>query len=74
MWSRSHLLQTLLHLLQVTLSYTLMLVFMTFNSWLCAATVGGMALGYFLFGWRRRAAVLEQAAGGRPQDEGECCA
>lgn len=69
MWSRDHLVQTLLHLVQVTLSYLLMLVFMTYNTWLCAATVVGLALGYFLFGWRRRAALLQQQEGARA----DCC-
>ncbi len=69
MWSGAHLAQTLLHLLQVTLSYLLMLVFMTYNTWLCAALVAGLTAGYFLFGWRKQAAVL------RPADlvDGDCC-
>ncbi len=53
MWSCGHFILTLLHLVQVTLSYLLMLIFMTYNSWLCAATVVGAAVGYFLFGWRK---------------------
>jgi len=60
LWTKAHLLQTCLHLLQVILSYLLMLIFMTYNSWLCAATVIGLALGYFLFGWRRTV-VLQQS-------------
>ena len=39
--------------IQVTLAYLLMLIFMTYNSWLCAAVVVGAAVGYFLFGWRK---------------------
>ena len=39
--------------MQVTLAYLLMLIFMTYNSWLCAAVVVGAAVGYFLFGWRK---------------------
>ena len=38
---------------QVTLAYLLMLIFMTYNTWLCAAVVVGAAVGYFLFGWRK---------------------
>jgi copper transporter 1 len=53
MWSLGHFNLTLMHLIQVTLSYLLMLIFMTYNSWLCAATVFGAAVGYFLFGWRK---------------------
>lgn len=53
MWSRGHLILTLLHMVQVTLAYMLMLVFMTYNSWLCVAVVLGFTTGYFLFGWRK---------------------
>jgi len=44
-----HMYQTLLHMLQVTISFMLMLVFMTFNVWLCLAVVLGAGFGYFLF-------------------------
>ncbi len=44
----------------------LMLVFMTYNTWLCAATVLGMALGYFVFGWKRRTVLVQQ-------DGSDCC-
>lgn len=57
MFSRAHIVLTLLHLIQVTLAYFLMLIFMTYNSWLCAATVVGATAGYFLFGWRKTVVV-----------------
>ncbi|KOB73189.1 High-affinity copper uptake protein 1, partial [Operophtera brumata] len=41
----------------VLVSYMLMLVFMTYNTWLCAAVVLGSATGYFLFGWRESVVV-----------------
>ncbi|KAH8312855.1 hypothetical protein KR044_013218, partial [Drosophila immigrans] len=44
-----HCYQTMLHMLQVAISFMLMLVFMTFNVWLCLAVVLGAGLGYFLF-------------------------
>lgn len=47
-----HFLQTFLHMLQVTISYFLMLIFMTYNVWLCLAVVLGAGLGYFVFGWK----------------------
>ncbi|XP_030371155.1 probable low affinity copper uptake protein 2 [Scaptodrosophila lebanonensis] len=47
-----HLYQTFLHMLQVTISFLLMLVFMTFNVWLCLAVVLGAGVGYFMFGHR----------------------
>jgi len=57
MMSLAHLVQTLLHVIQVTVSYMLMLVFMTYNVWLCLAVVAGAGLGYFLFAWRRATVV-----------------
>jgi len=47
-----HTLQTLLHILQVTISYILMLAFMSFNGYLCIAIVLGAGAGYFTFCWR----------------------
>jgi len=51
--SRGHILQTFLQLIQVILSYCLMLIFMTYNTWLCAAVALGAATGYFAFGWKK---------------------
>ncbi|XP_033122981.1 LOW QUALITY PROTEIN: high affinity copper uptake protein 1-like, partial [Anneissia japonica] len=50
--SGAHFLQTLLHVIQVTISYFLMLIFMTYNGWLCIAVALGAGTGYFLFGWK----------------------
>ncbi|CAF1046706.1 unnamed protein product [Brachionus calyciflorus] len=55
--SKAHIVQSLLHMLQITVSYLLMLVFMTYNSWLCLSVVLGAGLGYFLFGLKRIVAV-----------------
>ncbi|CAG9575684.1 unnamed protein product [Danaus chrysippus] len=57
MLSAAHGWQTVLHGFQVLVSYMLMLVFMTYNTWLCAAVVLGSACGYFLFGWRESVVV-----------------
>ncbi|CAH0728695.1 unnamed protein product, partial [Brenthis ino] len=57
MCSSAHFIQTFLHVIQSTASYILMLVFMTYNVWLCLALVLGMALGYFFFGWRKSSVV-----------------
>ncbi|XP_043657814.1 high affinity copper uptake protein 1 isoform X2 [Drosophila teissieri] len=57
MLSVNHLLQTLLHVLQVTLSFLLMLIFMTYNVWLCLMVVLGAAVGYFLFCWKKSVIV-----------------
>ena len=40
-------------LFQVVLSYFLMLIFMTYNSWLAGAVAGGATVGYFIFGWSK---------------------
>lgn len=57
MLSLDHGLQTLLHVLQMIVSYFLMLIFMTYNVWLCIAVVLGAGVGYFLFGWRKSVVV-----------------
>ncbi|ESN96713.1 hypothetical protein HELRODRAFT_107657 [Helobdella robusta] len=48
-----HLCQTALHGLQVFYSYCLMLIFMTYNVWLCVSLLLGAICGYFLFAWKR---------------------
>lgn len=53
MFSLNHLLQSFLHLIQVTLSLMLMLIFMTYNSWLCLSVVIGAMFGYLFFGWKK---------------------
>jgi copper transporter 1 len=52
-----HVLQSLLHVVQVALSYTLMLGFMTFNAWICISILFGVGLGYFTFCWRKLSVV-----------------
>uniref|UniRef100_A0A914XFV5 Copper transport protein n=1 Tax=Plectus sambesii TaxID=2011161 RepID=A0A914XFV5_9BILA len=42
-------LYTALNALQLLLGYLLMLIFMTFNVWLCSAVIIGDAIGYFIF-------------------------
>ena len=51
--SWEHILSTILHLVQISLAYILMLIVMTFNTWLCLAVVIGSTLGYFLIGWKK---------------------
>jgi copper transporter 1 len=57
MFSWIHGIQTFLQIIQVLISYFLMLVFMTYNVWLCVALVIGTGLGYFLYGWRTNCVV-----------------
>lgn len=52
-----HIIQSLLHIVQMTLSYLLMLIAMTFNTYLLLAVVLGAGLGHFLFGWRRSSVI-----------------
>ncbi|XP_052092955.1 high affinity copper uptake protein 1-like [Mytilus californianus] len=55
--STSHFIQTILHVVQVFISYCLMLAFMTYNVWLCLAVILGAGAGYFMFGWKRAVVV-----------------
>lgn len=55
--SCSHMNQTLLHIIQMTITYLLMLVAMSFNTYLFLAVVLGGGVGHFLFGWRRSSAI-----------------
>lgn len=48
-----HVVQTLLHIVQVFLSYILMIAFMTFNLYICLSIITGAGLGYFMFYWRK---------------------
>ncbi|XP_062515885.1 high affinity copper uptake protein 1-like [Corticium candelabrum] len=45
----AHLLQTLLYFINITLGYSLMMVFMTLNVWLCLSLLFGLTLGYLVF-------------------------
>uniref|UniRef100_A0A4W3IYP5 Copper transport protein n=1 Tax=Callorhinchus milii TaxID=7868 RepID=A0A4W3IYP5_CALMI len=53
MLSVPHIIQTMLHILQVVISYFLMLVFMTYNGYLCIAVALGAGAGYFVFSWKK---------------------
>lgn len=44
-----HLLQTLLHTIQVFVGYVLMLIVMTYNTWLGIAVFAGAGAGYMAF-------------------------
>ncbi|XP_073820067.1 copper transporter 1B [Musca autumnalis] len=60
--STPHLIQTFFNLIQIIMSYLMMLVFMTYNYWLCLAVVLGLGVGYFFFGWIKQDVY-----------ESECC-
>ncbi|XP_048856785.1 high affinity copper uptake protein 1-like isoform X7 [Brienomyrus brachyistius] len=57
MFSLCHLLQATLHITQVVLSQLLMLLFMSYNGYLCTALAAGAGLGFFLFGRKKAAPV-----------------
>lgn len=64
MLNSKHYVQSLLHGIQVFISYILMLVVMLCNMWLIIVICLGAALGYFVFGWMKK---------GSCQDTNECC-
>ena len=53
MCSGYHLLQTVLHAVQVFAGYILMLAVMCYNAWIFLSVVVGSGMGYLLFGWKR---------------------
>ncbi len=44
-----HLVQSVLHVVQVGYAYILMLIVMSFNAWLFLAVIFGAGVGYLLF-------------------------
>lgn len=64
MLNAPHFYQTFLHLVQVFISYILMLIVMLCNLWLIFAICLGAAVGYFSFGWLRKITY---------RDANECC-
>uniref|UniRef100_A0A336M467 Copper transport protein n=1 Tax=Culicoides sonorensis TaxID=179676 RepID=A0A336M467_CULSO len=61
--NKYHLVQTLMHFIQVTLAYALMLIYMNFNYYQCLAILLGFAVGYFIFGWAQKSTT----------DTNDCC-
>lgn len=55
-----HIIQSVLHVVQVGWSYILMLVAMTYNGWLFLAVCVGAGLGYYIFGKCRQSFSREQ--------------
>ncbi|EFO84933.1 hypothetical protein CRE_03673 [Caenorhabditis remanei] len=47
-----HMAQSILFMIQLSFSYILMLLFMTFSVWLGIAVVVGLGIGYLIFGSR----------------------
>ena len=61
-----HLLQTLLHMIQVFFGYLLMLAFMTYNTGVCVAVILGFGAGYLTFAWYLPGENIKAA-------DDECC-
>ncbi|XP_039948095.1 high affinity copper uptake protein 1 isoform X2 [Bactrocera neohumeralis] len=57
LFSIHHIIQSLLNVVQIIISYLLMLVFMNFNYWLCLSMILGLGFGYFCFGWIRQQGI-----------------
>lgn len=50
----SHVVQTVMHTVQIFVSYCLMLVFMTYNVYLVLSVLLGFGVGHFLIDWKRK--------------------
>ncbi|XP_057335821.1 high affinity copper uptake protein 1-like [Microplitis mediator] len=48
-----HFYQTILHILQFTLGYLLMFIFMTYNVYFALAVMTGIGIGFWIFSWDR---------------------
>nr|AKN21631.1 slc31a-1 [Schmidtea mediterranea] len=46
-FSRANFLQSLMHLIQTTVSYFLMLIIMSFNTYVFISVIAGLTVGYF---------------------------
>ncbi|EGG13667.1 hypothetical protein DFA_11428 [Cavenderia fasciculata] len=55
----SHYWKTIVHVIQYAINYFIMLVVMSFNAGLAFAVLGGIGVGYFMFG-RRRVIIEEE--------------
>ena len=51
--SVQHIMQTVLHMIQIFISYILMLAVMYYNVWLILAIILGAGVGYFAVGFRQ---------------------
>lgn len=49
-----NLLDSVMHIVIITIGYLLMLAVMSFNLWILIAVIAGEGIGYFIFGWARR--------------------
>jgi copper transporter 1 len=54
------IIQALLFMLQGIVSYLMMLVFMTYNTWLCCSIILGGGFGYIFFTHGRMSSEIEE--------------
>ena len=62
MISLAHFVLTALHMVQMTLAYFLMLIVMTYNTWLCLSVIFGSTLGNQIYLVTLRPTHLTQAS------------
>ena len=62
MISLAHFVLTALHMVQMTLAYFLMLIVMTYNTWLCLSVIFGSTLGNQIYLVTLRPTQLTQAS------------
>merc|ERR1712048_84993 len=68
-----HISSCLVYMLQMFLSYTLMLVCMLYNLWLVCSICIGFGLGRYLFGVLPESHVNARGEVNNAVEEGECC-
>jgi len=59
MFSAWHLLQTLLHSVQMFITAIIMLSMMSFHAWIVASIIAGGTFGYLCFGWAHGSITAE---------------
>lgn len=58
--SFAHFIQTCLYLIQLILTYILIMGIMTFNMYICLSIVFGSTIGYWLFFWRKVTIIYDE--------------
>lgn len=56
----AHLLNTVTYMVQITVSYFLMMIFMCFQTWICIAIIVGFGFGYYITGVATRKMFVQR--------------